>query len=62
MIINAALMDYTPMFDVLAPANSQYVCLVDAGFLTVTVPPETAIILKPGEHSLGGYSRYKRVR
>ncbi|HKY55913.1 MAG TPA: alpha-amylase family glycosyl hydrolase, partial [Anaerolineales bacterium] len=62
MLANAALMDYTPMFDVLAPVDTEYLCLVDAGFLTVTVSPETVLVLKPGEHSLGGYSRYKRVR
>jgi len=62
MIANAALMDYTPMFDVLAPSDTLSVCIVDAAFITVTVPAETALVLMPGEHSLGGYSRYKRVR
>jgi hypothetical protein len=62
MIANAALMDYTPMFDLLGPANGPTVCIVDAAFITVTVEPQTVLVLMPGEHSLGGYSRYKRVR
>jgi hypothetical protein len=62
MIANAALMDYTPMFDILAPADTPFVCVVDAAFITVTVPSETVLVLMPGEHALGGYSRYKRVR
>ena len=62
MIANAALMDYTPMFDLLSSANAPTVCIVDAAFITVTVQPQTILVLMPGEHSLGGYSRYKRVR
>jgi glycosidase len=62
MIANAALMDYTPMFDVLAPADTPFVCIVDAALITVNVPSETVLVLMPGEYALGGYSRYKRVR
>jgi len=62
MIANAALMDYTPMFDVLAPPDAPFVGIVDAAFITITVPPEAVLVLMPGEHTLGGYSRYKRVR
>jgi hypothetical protein len=62
MIANASLMDDTPMIDVLAPADAPAVCDIQAAFLTVSLPPETALVLSPRERSLGGYSRYKRVR
>ena len=62
LIANAALMDYTPMVDILAPVDTPSVCMVEAAFITVTVHPETVLVLMPREHSLGGYSRYKRVR
>jgi len=62
LIANAALMDYTPMVDLLAPEDTPSVCIIDAAFITVTVRPETVLVLRPREHSLGGYSRYKRVR
>jgi hypothetical protein len=62
LIANASLMDDTPMVDVLAPADTPSVCKVDAAFLTVTMHPATVMVLAPRERSLGGYSRYKRVR
>jgi glycosidase len=62
LITNASLMDDTPMVDVLAPADMPAVCNVQAAFVTVTIPPETVLVLTPRERSLGGYSRYKRVR
>ena len=62
MIANAGLMDYLPMVDILAPADAPAVGRIDAGFLAVTSPPETVFVLQPRELSLGGYSRYKRVR
>jgi hypothetical protein len=62
LIANATLMDDTPMIDALAPADAPSVCKIDAGFLTVAMPPETVLVLTPRERSLGGYSRYKRVR
>jgi glycosidase len=62
LIANAALMDDTPMVDVLAAPDSPFVCKVDAAFLTVSMPPETVFVLTPRQHSLGGYSRYKRIR
>jgi glycosidase len=61
LIANSSLMDDTPMVDVLAPADSPFVCTVQAAFLTVTMQPETVLVLAPRERSLGGYSRYKRV-
>lgn len=62
MIANAGLMDYLPMIDILQPADAEAVGMIDAGFLAVTVPPETVFVLQPRELELGGYSRYKRVR
>jgi glycosidase len=62
LIANPSLMDDTPMVDLLAPAESPSVSTLQAAFLTVTMPPETVLVLSPRERSLGGYSRYKRVR
>jgi glycosidase len=62
LVANAALMDDTPMVDVLAPADTPSSCRIDAAFLAVTMPPETVFVLMPRERSLGGYSRYKRIR
>ena len=62
LIANASLMDDTPMVDVLAPADMPSVCNVQAALITVTMHPETVLVLTPRERSLGGYSRYKRVR
>ena len=62
LIANASLMDDTPMVDVFAPADMPSVCTVQAAFITVTMPPETVLVLTPRERTLGGYSRYKRVR
>ena len=61
MIANADLMDDTPMLDVLGPADAPPMATVGAGFMTVTIPPETAVALMPRERPQGGYSRYKRV-
>jgi glycosidase len=61
MVANSELMDDTPMMDLFAPANAKPVATFGAGVMTVTVPPETVIALKPKERELGGYSRYKRV-
>ena len=62
LIANAFLMDDTPMVDVLAPADTPSVGNIQAAFITVTLPPETVLVLTPRERALGGYSRYKRVR
>ncbi len=61
MIANADLMDDTPMVDVLGDPDAPPVATIGAGFLTVTLPPESAVVLSPRERPLGGYSRYKRV-
>jgi hypothetical protein len=61
MIANSRLMDDTPMFDLLAATDAAAVATFGSGFMTVTVPPETVLVLKPVERKRGGYSRYKRV-
>ena len=61
MIANASLMDVTPMVDLLGPTDASPMGVLEAPFLTVTIPAETAVVLMPREQSLGGYSRYKRV-
>lgn len=61
MIANSHLMDDTPMLDVIH-AGSKAVGNLSSGFLAVTVPPRTALVLRPKERDLGGYSRYKRVK
>lgn len=61
LIANAFLMDDTPMVDSLAPAGTPPAGSIQAAFLTVTLHPETVLVLTPRERSLGGYSRYKRV-
>jgi glycosidase len=61
MVANAHLMDDTPLVDAFNP-NSKPLATFGPGFLTVVVPPNTALVLKPQERALGGYSRYKRVK
>ncbi len=61
MIANASLMDDTPVVDILGSKDASPVGRIEAGFLTMTVPPETTQALMLQERSLGGYSRYKRV-
>ncbi len=60
MIANAHLMDGTPMFDMFN-CEGKAATTVGSGFITVTVPPKTALALQPKVQELGGYSRYKRV-
>lgn len=62
LIANEFLMDDTPLIDALAPIDFPPVCTVQAAFITVSMPPESVLVLTPRERSLGGYSRYKRVR
>ena len=61
MIANAGLMDDTPMMDLLGSTDAPPTSTVESAFMTVTVPPETVLILMPRERSRGGYSRYKRI-
>lgn len=62
MIANPSLMDTTPMVHLIGPAGGAPAGTIEAAFMTVTLPPETAFVLAPREPSLGGYSRYKRVK
>ncbi len=61
MIATADLMDDTPMVDLSGSAEAPPAGTIGAAFMTVTVPPEAALILKPREQQRGGYSRYKRI-
>ena len=60
MVANAYLMEDTPLVDMISPSGKSP-ATVGSGFITVTVPPKTAMVLQPKERNLGGYSRYKRV-
>ena len=62
MVANAALMDDTPLVDLLADNPTQAVTTMGPGLITVTVPAQSVMVLQPVERDLGGYSRYKRVR
>jgi glycosidase len=65
MVANALLMDDTPLRDLLAapdaPASARTPTGFGAGFVQVTVPAETVLLLQPAPRELGGYNRYKRV-
>ncbi|MFT3893725.1 MAG: glycoside hydrolase family 13 protein [Anaerolineales bacterium] len=61
MIPHASLMDDTPVVDILSGTDT-YVSRIEAGFVTVKVPPQGIQALMLSERPLGGYSRYKRVR
>ena len=62
MVANAALMDDTPLVDLLSDEASKAVATMGPGLITVTVPAQSVMVLQPVERALGGYSRYKRVR
>jgi hypothetical protein len=49
------------VFDLLNPGSKE-IATIGSGFVTVTVPPRSALVLQPKERDLGGYSRYKRVK
>jgi hypothetical protein len=61
MVAHAELMDDTPLHDLFKP-QAQAAATFGSGFVTVTVPPKTTLVLQPKEKNLGGYSRYKRVK
>ena len=61
-LANAALMDDTPLVNLLADDPRQAVTTMGPGLITVTVPAQSVMVLQPVERDLGGYSRYKRVR
>lgn len=60
MVANWALMDDTPLQDVLglSPAAATG---MGPGMVSVTVPAHGVLVLRPVPRELGGYSRYKRV-
>jgi glycosidase len=62
LVANAMLMDDTPLVDLLAAPGTAPVTTIGSGFVTVTVPPRSVLVLSPKERDLGGYSRYKGVR
>ncbi len=61
LVANSNLMDDTPLINIFAAADSKPVAGFGAGMVTITVPAETVMALKPRVRELGGYSRYKRV-
>lgn len=61
MIANAHLLDDTPMIDLFDADRTNSIATFGPGFMTVTVPAETVLVLQPRERDHGGYSRYKRV-
>ena len=65
MVANWALMDDTPLQDMLGlvPATPDAPPpTLGAGFVTVDVPARGVLVLRPVPRELGGYNRYKRVR
>lgn len=61
LLANSYLMDDTTLVDLLAPAGIAPMTTTGSGFVTVTVPARSALVLAPKERDLGGYSRYKGV-
>ena len=61
MIANSKLMDSTLWTDLLAAPGAQPLRMWSA-LLQVTVPPQTALLLRPDTAPPGGYSNYKRVQ
>jgi hypothetical protein len=61
LVANAFLMDDTPLVDLLAAPDAPPVASIGSGFVTITVPARSILVLAPKEKALGGYSRYKRV-
>ncbi len=61
LVANAHLMDDTPMVDVLGLVPQPGPMSFGPGFITVEVPPQGVLVLKPQPKALGGYTRYKRV-
>lgn len=62
LVANGLLMDGTLLVDLLAAAGAEPVTTIGSGFVTITVPARSALVLAPKEQDWGGYSRYKGVR
>ncbi|MBL8306657.1 MAG: glycoside hydrolase family 13 protein [Rubrivivax sp.] len=62
MVANAHLMPETPMVDVLGLVPDAAPAGFGPGVVTVEVPPQGVLVLRPQPKALGGYNRYKRVR
>lgn len=61
MVANWALMDDTPLQDVLGLVPTHAPLTIGAGFVSVDLPPRGVLVLKPAPRAMGGYDRYKRV-
>jgi len=61
LVANAGLMDDTPFVDILGADPQKHVTTMGPGLISITVPAQTVMVLKPIERELGGYSRYKRI-
>ncbi len=61
LVPDAKLMDSTLMVDLIGNAPAEPIRLW-AALMQVTVPPMTALVLKPEVAPPGGYSNYKRVQ
>jgi glycosidase len=64
MVANWALMDGTPLQDLLGlvpSAPGAQPLTIGSGFVTVDVPARGVLVLRPALPEMGGYNRYKRV-
>ncbi len=61
MVANWALMDDTPLQDVLGLVPNAAPLTIGSGFITVDVPAHGVLVLQPVPREMGGYNRYKRV-
>jgi pullulanase/glycogen debranching enzyme len=61
LVADSKLMDSTRMVDLIGNAGVSPIHLW-AALMQVTVPPKTALVLRPDVAPPGGYSNYKRVQ
>jgi glycosidase len=61
LVADSKLMDSTRMVDLIGNAGSTPIQMW-AALVQVTVPPKTALVLRPDVAPPGGYSNYKRVQ
>jgi len=62
LVRNPDLMDAMPLVDLLGTGDTEAFAVMSAGFLPVTLPAQSIVVLKPVVPDLGGYNRYKRVQ